>query len=761
MLNRRRFLTGTVLFAGAATLGCSDDETSPTGQPDSTDGDTTDSETTESGDTPQPDVSDPGPKDGSAWFPQSVASGDPRPASVVLWARVRDPKDGARSVPVVLEVSKSEDFAALIPLRADDAAPVALAAVPAQDHCVKVRVEGLEPGTRYYYRFVIEQEGARYSSRVGRTRTAPALETDIPVRFAWVSCQDMNGRFYNAYKRLLTLDPEPDFIVHLGDYIYETTGDPSFQDAGTPRAVTFTDTAGAIVFNEGTESQYYAARSLSNYREIYQQVRADPVLQAVHERFPFIVTWDDHEFSDDAWQAHATYTDGEKDETDETRRRVASQAWSEYMPVDFPDAPDFVYDPSAPLGQDIRLYRDFAFGKHVSLFLTDLRSYRTDHLIPEDAYPGAVAADQDALAAALGDAPTDLTPLIDIDTFAGGVYKAPLLAMAVTPDKVTGRIGVSWVNSVLEARKSDATIDSDADPLPIEELATVNEPQGYTWSNLGKRGESGALGTRYFVIWDRFLAVARARHRISDGATENLLGTAQRDWLKLGITSSDRTWKIWGTPFCLTTHTVDLRSFASLPEAFRQRWALIAEDWNGAPNDRKALVEAFAETDNVVAIAGDLHSFWASLIFADETAISEAAPHLVEFAGGAITSSTLQNILITYANSDPALKAAGAAALAFAVDSLVVDKDTRPNPGVGYIRANLHGFSVADVDAGELVVTYHLMDEALNKKNLSDAEVADAFKTQRFKTDAGSRALSMEHEGGAWKRFDPATGQWL
>ena len=756
MLNRRRFLSGTVLFAGAATLGCSSDESAPTAGTDVTGGDDL-----SAGDIPAADTATPGPLDGSAWFPQSVASGDPRPSSVVLWARVKDPADVARSVPIVLEVSKSEDFTALVPLRTGDAAPVALAAVPAQDHCVKVRVEGLEPGQYYYYRFLVEKDGSTLASRIGRTRTAPALDADTPVRFVWVSCQDMNGRFFNAYKRLLTLDPEPDFIVHLGDYIYETTGDPSFQDAGTPRAVSFTDTAGAIAFNQGTESPYYAARSLSNYREIYQQVRADTVLQAVHERFPFIVTWDDHEFSDDAWQAHATYTDGEKDETDEARRRVASQAWSEYMPVDFPDSPDFIYDPTVPLGQDIRLYRDFAFGKHVSLFLTDLRSYRTDHLIPEDAYPGAVAADGDALAAALGEAPADTTPIIDIETFAGGIYKGPLVVMAVTPDKVTGRIGVSWVNSVLEARKADASIDSDADPLPIEELATENEPRGYTWSNLGKRGESGALGTRYFVIWDRFLAVARARHRTSDGATENLLGTAQRDWLKLGIKSSDRTWKIWGTPFCLTTHTVDLRSFASLPEAFRQRWALLAEDWNGAPNDRKALIEAFAETDNVVAIAGDLHSFWASLVFADEAATGEAAPQLVEFAGGAISSSTLRNLLISYANSDPVLKAAGAAALAFAVDTLVVDPVTKPNPGVGYVRANLHGISVADVNATEMVVTYHQMDEALNKTDLLDTEIGAAFTTQRFKTEAGTRALSMEHDGGVWKQWDPNVGAWV
>ena len=47
------------------------------------------------------------------------------------------------------------------------------------------------------------------------------------MRFAVVYCQDYIGRYYNAYlKMLLDHDEDIDFIVHLGDYIYETTGDP-------------------------------------------------------------------------------------------------------------------------------------------------------------------------------------------------------------------------------------------------------------------------------------------------------------------------------------------------------------------------------------------------------------------------------------------------------------------------------------------------------------------------------------------------------
>ena len=47
---------------------------------------------------------------------------------------------------------------------------------------------------------------------------------------AFVSCQDYIGRYYNSY--LAMAKEDLDFFVHLGDYVYETTGDPSFQTSG-------------------------------------------------------------------------------------------------------------------------------------------------------------------------------------------------------------------------------------------------------------------------------------------------------------------------------------------------------------------------------------------------------------------------------------------------------------------------------------------------------------------------------------------------
>src|SRR5690606_19970696 len=111
----------------------------------------------------------------------------------------------------------------------------------------------------------------------------------------------------------------------------------------------------------------------------------------MHERLATILIWDDHESSNDCHGSTATYSDGRRDEADMVRRANANQAWFEYMPVDYENR-DYVYDRSRPPPGDIKAYRSFGFGQHLQLIVTDLRSHRSDHLIPEDAYPGLIVA---------------------------------------------------------------------------------------------------------------------------------------------------------------------------------------------------------------------------------------------------------------------------------------------------------------------------------------------------------------------------------
>ena len=65
--------------------------------------------------------------------------------------------------------------------------------------------------------------------------------------------------------------------------------------AGQPRPAPAVQSDGQLTAADG-KTKYHAAKSLSNYRDLYRTFRSDTTLQAMHESFPMITTWDDHEF---------------------------------------------------------------------------------------------------------------------------------------------------------------------------------------------------------------------------------------------------------------------------------------------------------------------------------------------------------------------------------------------------------------------------------------------------------------------------------
>lgn len=128
-------------------------------------------------------------------FPQGVASGDPEPGSVMLWTRVAAKDKSTEPIELTLEVSDTKTFDMLVVSKTVQASS-------ASDFTVRVLVDQLSANTIYYYRFVAGAD----ESRVGRTRTAPKADADVPVRFAWVSCQDYAANYYSAYRQLLNDD---------------------------------------------------------------------------------------------------------------------------------------------------------------------------------------------------------------------------------------------------------------------------------------------------------------------------------------------------------------------------------------------------------------------------------------------------------------------------------------------------------------------------------------------------------------------------
>jgi len=278
-------------------------------------------------------------------FYHGVASGDPLPDGVLLWTRVTPdltavPGSGrGPAVTVEWEVAEDSGFQRI-------AARGQTPTGPARDHTVKVAVTGLRPATKYWYRFSCG--GAQ--SAVGRTRTAPALQARVDLmRMGVVSCANLQAGYFAAYRHLADRG-DLDVVLHLGDYLYEyAPGEYQARDV--------------VVRPHDPPVEM---TTLEHYRRRHAQYKQDPDLQALHAAVGFIVTWDDHEFTNDAWSGGAeNHTEGAEG-TWRVRQAASQQAYAEWMPVRF-----------EPDGQ---LYRRFTFGTLASVSMLDLRTYRSQQV---------------------------------------------------------------------------------------------------------------------------------------------------------------------------------------------------------------------------------------------------------------------------------------------------------------------------------------------------------------------------------------------
>lgn len=316
-------------------------------------------------------------------FPQGVASADPQADSVMLWTRAVPTRGAQAEQRVLLEVSLDAAFEEVVSARA-------LSTSPESDHTLRVHLSGLAPNRWYFYRF---RGGEGSVSRTGRTRTAPADDQAQAIRLAFASCQSYEQGYYGAWARMLADDEAApagegiDFVLHLGDFIYERSW-PTRVDGSTlsRRIEDFPD--GAV--NEGRRH----AVSLADYRHLYRSYLSDPHLQAARARWPFICTWDDHEFSNDNYQSFSTYGGDNRQESQ--RKLDANRAWFEYIPAALDElteqpAHNFRHQTlerdqarqNRQAVDSLRIYRKLQWGRHLDLVITDNRSYRSAPCVPD------------------------------------------------------------------------------------------------------------------------------------------------------------------------------------------------------------------------------------------------------------------------------------------------------------------------------------------------------------------------------------------
>lgn len=471
-----------------------------------------------------------------AAFYHGVASGDPTQTQVIIWTRVTTNQQQAE---VSWQVSTDADFSRTV------AAGMVLTDADS-DYTVKVDVDSLQAGTEYFYRF----NAFEVQSITGRTRTLPSGDV-ASFKMGVCSCSNYPSGYFNAYAAMSALD-DLDIVVHLGDYIYEYDADGyASQNA---------EAMGRI-----SEPMHEVTR-LNDFRRRHGQYKADASLQALHAKHPFILSWDDHEVSNDAWANGAENHDpGEGDWSQ--RKAAALQAYYEWMPIRPPEGRDRT-----------KQWRNFEFGNLASLTMLETRLSARDEQIEVSQHMVFVNAKFD-----VGDAENP----VQVGDDAFGMH-------------------IEVVSLPFDFR--------EADPKPLLDYKRIKAMQALEALPKG---------------WAYMPDVKRFSEQLLGDPDRQLLGEEQRTFVAGALkksTASGKRWQIIGNQTLVAqVNTPNLvKALSAEEKEGLSKWIKPAlpwtqlglpfgtDSWNGYTAEREWLLsEAAKNAANLVVLTGDTHAAWA------------------------------------------------------------------------------------------------------------------------------------------------------
>jgi alkaline phosphatase D len=387
-------------------------------------------------------------------------------------------------------------------------------------------------------------------------------------------------------------------VLHLGDFIYEVVDYPEERPGGRRYDRRLRD---AVRFHgERLSKTSHIAASLEDYRTLYRAYLRDPDLQDARARWPFVVIWDNHEFSWMGWQAFQRFQ-GESRPA-QTRKVEANQAWFEYQPARVKQGAAAVNRFVAPAVQNapitrfdehglgdepnnraaigsLTAYRSFRWGRHLDLIITDQHSYRSEE-------------------------PTN-------------AKQAQAFATPAYPELVP--------QEVVEILDAGRTFDGGRPPATI-----------------------------------RFGDAVVANYR-ADAPPQTILGAEQKAWFLDTIRRSTATWKVWGCSQGTLDWRADPQQ---VPASVAPPWpgagyaGFGGGDFSTAYRERAEIYDVIRDDGitGFTTVSGDRHSFWAGLA-AKALPPRPFEPIGVAFTTGSVSAPGLVEVLEHVLPKDHALRA--------------------------------------------------------------------------------------------------------
>jgi alkaline phosphatase D len=278
----------------------------------------------------------PGAAAKSKGFELGVAAGDVSSDSAILWAKAK--KSGKAEI----QLSSEGGFGKCDPKHAGK---LKVKARKNDDYTVQKRVKGLEPDTRYRYRFCMEG-GAK--SETGKFTTAPKSNSKQTIRFALSGDQDarpLPGEttpYWNDFEIWDTIKQQRnDFNVLMGDTIYSDTEVPGY-------------TADDVAL---TVKQKWEAYKTNLEQKPWSKARGSAAYYA---------HWDDHEFINDFAVGESSFPlgVGTIDIPGEELYKRGVRAFTDYNPITY--------------SKSKGIYRSVQWGKNLEIFFLDERSFRSN-----------------------------------------------------------------------------------------------------------------------------------------------------------------------------------------------------------------------------------------------------------------------------------------------------------------------------------------------------------------------------------------------